>query len=297
MKKRMFALLGALVSVLSCGTTTLQVSQSFDDGLYYTPRSAPAVSQAQMNELVAESLDEDLVVSTSAGDTLVVPKGNSVRLNLGSDVTVVNTYQPDLWWAGSFWSPWYYSSWDYWYRPYRYYSWRYYSPWYYDPWYYSSWYYDPWYYDSWYWRPYHHYYHHYYGGYYHHYGHWYAGYHHRHHYGRHYLDGPNRVDRPVGRDNRPSVRGERGYGSRNVSAVTRSASRNNLRPVSRSSSVVARSSGATRSVASGRSSLASGRSVSSAGRSVSGSARSSVSSGRSVSGASRSLSCTIRFLS
>lgn len=154
MKKRMLALLGTLISVLSCGTTTLQVSQSFDDGIYCTPRVAPAVSQAEMNALVAESLDEDLVVSTSAGDTLIVPKGNSVRLDLGSDVTVVNTFQPNLWWAGSFWSPWYYSSWDYWYRPYRYYSWHYspwyYDSWYYDPWYYSSWYYDPWYYSSWY---------------------------------------------------------------------------------------------------------------------------------------------------
>ena len=167
MKKHLAPWLLALVAATSCGVSAQYAasSQQFEDGIYADPRSeAPvaAVSQEEMDALVKESVESEVYVLSSEGDTLVVPPGKTAQLRFndsGTDITVVDNYGWDYswynrpWYLHGYYSPWYYSSWTYWdpwywdpwyYRPWGYYG--YYRPWgWHDPWYYSSWYYDPWY--------------------------------------------------------------------------------------------------------------------------------------------------------
>ena len=143
MKKHLAPYLLGLVAAVSCGTSAqFAASQQFEDGIYADPRSeAPvaAVSQEEMDALVKESIESEVYVLSSEGDTLVIPEGKTAQLRFNgdiADVTVVTNY-----------------GWDY--------SWSY-RPWYlhgyYTPWHYSWAYWDPWYWNSWYDGPWHSYY-------------------------------------------------------------------------------------------------------------------------------------------
>ena len=159
MKKHLAPYLLALAAAVSCGTSAryAETKQQFEDGIYADPRSeAPvaAVSQDEMNALVRESIESEVYVLSTAGDTVVVPPGKTAKLRFdgaATDITVVDSYGWDYspWYLNGYYGPWYYASWAYW------------DPWYRDPWYYRPWYggyygyyhpwgwHNPWYYSAW----------------------------------------------------------------------------------------------------------------------------------------------------
>nr|MCR4569038.1 hypothetical protein [Bacteroidales bacterium] len=134
MKKRFLAYLAAGFAALSCGSLGTVQTVTYDDGLYYRPAPAKEVVVVEtepVDNILAETKSSPAYI-LSAGDTLVVNPGQTVRFsNNGRLLTVVET--PSLTWNTIFtYSPW----------PYYHFAW---DPWYWDRWYWD----DPWFYGPW----------------------------------------------------------------------------------------------------------------------------------------------------
>ena len=144
MKTRLMAMGVFLLAALSCSTTGRLQTQVFDDGIYSRPAAVQDVapSPEEMDNLLAETHASQAYI-LSAGDTLYVPEGKSIRFS--KDNNIITIWDTPQWAYEYSWAyrPWY--MWDYWWDS----SW-YYGSWHYRPWYSYSWYHaglwhwDPW---------------------------------------------------------------------------------------------------------------------------------------------------------
>ena len=179
MKPNVTIWLAAALAVSACGSSAQFASSGhqYQDGIYYKPttenKEAYEAEDKDIQALIKKTKESEIYLFTDSGrDTIVVPKGNSVRLNfnngnnttvtfLNNDASLYPGYYPYTNWGLGFsywnWDPWYYDSWSW--NPWYYDSWSW-SPWcysrWYRPWSYSYWDYwhhyrwhDPWIYHSW----------------------------------------------------------------------------------------------------------------------------------------------------
>ena len=136
-------------------------------------------TDAELDNLLAESKGSQAYIINSQGDTLVVPAGKKVLFNPNTEVVVVNSpawlydyswaYRPwyfrDYYWYGPwYWDPWYndyafwysrwnyrfYAPWSFWYDPYRYpwYNYTWFGPYGHAPFYCGGYYYGGYYYGG-----------------------------------------------------------------------------------------------------------------------------------------------------
>ena len=111
MKKRFFAYIAAALAAISCASTAQVQTVSYDDGLYYTKPAAQAVTveSEDMDNLLAETKQAPSYI-ISSGDTLVVPPGKTIVLEIPRQNTYTWYNSPlayDYYWG-------YYRHWDPW---------------------------------------------------------------------------------------------------------------------------------------------------------------------------------------
>ncbi len=95
MKKRFLAYAAAAFVALGCSSTSQLRTQVYDDGVYSRPTTVTvkevAVTDAEMDNLLAESKGSQAYIINNQGDTLVVPAGKKVLFNPGTELVVVNS--------------------------------------------------------------------------------------------------------------------------------------------------------------------------------------------------------------
>lgn len=175
MKPNVTLWLAAVIAVSACGSSAQFASSGhqYQDGIYYKPttenKEANKAEEREIQSLIKKTKESEIYLFTDSGrDTIVVPTGNSVRLNfnnsnnatvtfLDNDAFLYPGYYPYTNWGFSYWSrdPWLYNSWNWgswyysrWHWPWSYsywdywYHYRWHDPWFLHNW--HSWCYDPW---------------------------------------------------------------------------------------------------------------------------------------------------------
>ena len=191
MKKTYILILGAIISLTSCGMIAKSTSSNdgarFLDGIYdssptFISKSEKAKEKAKRDSLVALTKESTIYLYGEKKDTIMIPENFMASIKYDQKVghTVVTVAEnPYSWiWNPEFYYGYHYgpyslgSSW-YWSRYYYPYYSAYYNP-FYNPWGYSSWhyysFYDPWYYGG------------YWGNYWGNYWGWHDPWHHYHHH-------------------------------------------------------------------------------------------------------------------
>ena len=203
MKKTYILILGAILSLTSCGMIALSTSSDddarFQDGIYcnsptFLTKEERSKEKAKTDSLIAITKESPIYLFGDKKDTILIPENFMATIQYDQKVggTVVTVGENPYSWRWDL-----ENNYGYYYNPYSLgYSWywnRYYSPYYssfygpyynsyygpyygsywnywsYDPWYYGG-YYDPWYYGG------------YWGGYYGNYWGWHDPWHHYHHH-------------------------------------------------------------------------------------------------------------------
>ena len=208
MKKTYILILGAILSLTSCGMIAQSTSSDdgarFQDGIYssspvFLSKEDKAKEKAKTDSLIAMTKESAIYLFGDKKDTIMIPENYMAKIQYDQKVggTVVTVGEDPYSWRwdlennyGYYYGPYSIGSSWYWSRHYSPYYRSFYGPYYgsyygpyygsywnswrYDPWYYGG-YYDPWYYDPWYYGG-------YWGGYYGNYWGWHDPWHHYHHH-------------------------------------------------------------------------------------------------------------------